>query len=66
MAKSMETAALDVRKRQAWKTHMERRPGETVADWYARLAWSCYSCGRRFPPGQRQALNNHEDSHAGR
>lgn len=53
----------EVHKPGGWKPHMERRPGETVTEWRARLTWSCYLCGRQFEPGQRQALNDHEDTH---
>ncbi|MFI0470987.1 hypothetical protein ACH347_43605 [Saccharopolyspora sp. 5N102] len=50
-------------KLRGWKPHMERRPDETVAEWCTRLAWSCYACGQRFERGQRQSLNDHEDTH---
>lgn len=48
----------------AQKPHMLRRSGETVSEWCARLAWSCYLCGQEFERGQRQALNDHEDEHS--
>ncbi|MBB5153187.1 hypothetical protein [Saccharopolyspora phatthalungensis] len=65
-AKTQPAEQLEVRKLRGWKPHMARRPGETVADWRARLAWSCYACGKRFEHGQRQELNDHEDTHGAR
>ncbi|GGJ01502.1 hypothetical protein GCM10011581_43390 [Saccharopolyspora subtropica] len=56
---------IEVHKLGGWKPHMARRPGETVAEWHARLVWSCYVCGQRFERGQRQELNDHEDAHGG-
>lgn len=55
----------DPPKPKAWRPHMARRRGETVAQWQARLSWSCYACGRQFEQGQRQALNEHEAAHHG-
>lgn len=54
---------VEAHKPGGWRAHMERRPGETVAEWRTRLTWSCYVCGQQFEPGQRQELNDHEDAH---
>jgi hypothetical protein len=40
---------------------MNRRPGETVDQWYRRVAHSCYRCGEYYD--DRDELNHHENQH---
>lgn len=52
------------------RPHMEKRGHESTAQFRARLAWSCYWCGKRFARTRdetaralaREALRQHEDA----
>lgn len=40
---------------------MSRRHGETIEQWYQRVAHSCYKCGEYYK--DMDELNQHEDQH---
>lgn len=57
-----DTKTPEAHKPRGWKTHMERRDGETVAEWNARLSRTCYRCGREFESSGPE-LDAHEETH---
>ncbi|MEU5852507.1 hypothetical protein [Saccharopolyspora shandongensis] len=48
----------EVLQRKPW---MQRRAGETVQQYHARLSHSCYLCGEQYR--DLTVLNLHEDAH---